>query len=150
MLTSSIAHTVSAAFAQAFAASANVQTVLFEQKIRWEPDFGSTNQTVFDLGDSASGASDQQIFFPQGESTIAFVLIALGVVFGIAIGFFLSHLMVNRKVVLAGALTIGYFAVLGFVTVSLGVAASFWIGLATVGGYFWARNIVSRHTTAVK
>jgi len=140
MITSYIAHAASAAFAR-------IQTAAFD------PGYSvarATNQTVFDLGDSASGASDQQIFFPQGESTIAFVLIALGVVFGIVIGFFLSHLMVNRKVVLAGALTIGYFAVLGFVTVSLGVAASFWIGLATVGGYFWARNIVSRHTTAVK
>lgn len=126
MITSSMAHAVSAASAHAFTAAANVQTV------------------AFNLGNSGSEATDQQIFFPQGEGTIAFVLIALGVVFGIAIGFFLSHLMLNRKVFLAGALTIGYFAVLGFVTVSLGVAASFWIGLATVGGFFWARNIVSR------
>lgn len=146
MLTSSIAHAVSAASAQAFAASANVQTVIFERKIRWEPDFGSTNQTVLDLQDSTP--TDHQIFFPQGESLIAFGLLVLGIFFGIAIGLFLKYLVVNKKIFLAGALTVGFFAVLGFATFSLGVGVGLWTGIGTIGGFFWAWNIVRRPTTA--
>lgn len=131
MLTTSFAQV---AAANIYAAASNIQTV------------------AFDLSDSSSGATDQQIFFPQGESPLAFGLIFLGVIFGIALGFFLSHLMFNKKVFTAGAITVGYFAVLGFVTTSLGVAASFWIGLATVGGFFWARRVSSRmpNRTAAK
>ncbi len=119
MLTSSIAHAASAVSA----AASNLQTV------------------AFDLGDSASSATDQQIFFPQGESSLAYGLLVLSIFFGIGMGFTLNYLVMNKKTVLTVLVTLGYFVLIGAVTVSLGVAASFWIGIGTIGGFFWARHV---------
>ncbi len=116
MLTSSIAHAASVA-------ASNLQTV------------------AFDLGDSASGATDQQIFFPQGESSLAYGLLVLSIFFGVALGLMLNYLIMNNKTVLTGLVMFGYFVLIGAVSVSLGLAVSFWIGIGTVGGFFWARRV---------
>ena len=100
--------------------------------------------SAFEVADSASTATDQQIFFPEGESLVIFALLIVGVFFGIALQLFLPYLMTNNKRFTAALVMLGYLAVVGFVTVSFGASAMFWIGFATAGGYFLAYRVNSR------